>query len=67
MTSSPLDAYELDPESLHETMAASLLGSCGGLDGGEELRRRAEEQSKKTERGVSCGLSRSGGPDRGLL
>ena len=47
MTSSPLDAYELDPESLRETMAASLLGGCGGLDGGDELRRRAEEQSKK--------------------
>ena len=47
VTSSPLDEYELDPESLHETMAALLLGGCGGLDGGDELRRRAEEQSKK--------------------
>ena len=38
VTESSPDKQELDPESLHETMAACLLGGGGLLDGGDELR-----------------------------
>ena len=56
MTKSPPDKQELDPESLHETMAGAACWTAATSCGLEQR----GEQSKNRE-GVSAGLSGSEG------